>query len=59
MLIDADFMLSNECKILFKLFGNFAKNLSYVGMACALDVLAQLDYQFNMSSALLYIILET
>jgi hypothetical protein len=40
MLIDSDLVLSNECEIVLKFFGNFSEHLSYVRVARTLYVLA-------------------
>jgi hypothetical protein len=58
MLIYPNLVLSNKCEVFFKFFCNFGKNLAHISMASPTNVLAKLNNEFDMSSALLYLLFE-
>jgi hypothetical protein len=58
MLIYPYLVLSDKSEVFFKFFCNFAKNLAYISMASPTNVLAKLNNEFDMSSALLHLLFE-
>lgn len=58
MLVYSNLVLSYKCKVFFELFSNFCKYLANISMTSAPNILAKLNYQFNVSSAFFDLLLK-
>lgn len=59
MIVYSYLMLSNKCKVVLEFLGHLREYLSYIRVACPLDVTAKFNNELYMPSAFLHLLFKS